>query len=725
MLFYAPDWDDSVDANYDFNNNQHSALQQTDRDPAFIWNLFPPDALPIDGVVFSREHLTDTPGTLDRLRTNGVYTDPHLDLPEWLPTIGTCGAFNYRNLPFPPHDPQEILEFYGDLNVTTGTAIDHLVMGSDPDSTRLYLDQSAFTNTFTPSDLPEKLHNHADIMIDDWPNTWSDIVRPYEPSICTSESTDAFTAADFQGSLNKIISRLETDPRAVYRIEDTAFRHELTTDLAVDMYHQYTSGDWSFRLMAPVHGWNTGTYQSATEQFLDAGYTYLGISGLTTQDDSTIEQTTTAVNTIITQHQDTHTERIDVHLFDFDSTDLFTSIASTSTASFDSASMLRSAWTGGDNYHYQDTRYDAIRVHYPSPTDTLSTAISKSLASQTLQHALTAFDTNTAPSTRITAWLANAARTLDVLETYLVNHRHDTKYDSTNLRDIEATFHEHFPHSDSLTATFSPTFSRHLIKKLRADSSATPIGFSDYTSLIMQASNALASFTPPLERVREQERSDSLAVETIMPVLKWYTTRFGDSDRQPTYRELLEQRPWDDCSCRICSELGIDVVIHRGADRNYRRGFHNTHQFYQSFTDALPKVAIGVALPDQQFTAASGSTISSILQSQTPTFWRELFDVPVAELGAFSSTGFHEWWDTATANALPTQSHSVLSDRYDRVYIYFPSSECENSPEGYIHTSCSVCVYTDPMSLYVDASEYLSETLPTEEATPLPFSKIH
>ena len=53
------------------------------------------------------------------------------------------------------------------------------------------------------------------------------------------------------------------------------------------------------------------------------------------------------------------------------------------------------------------------------------------------------------------------------------------------------------------------------------------------------------------------------------------------------YRELLEDKPWKYCDCRICQELGAEVVIFRGNDRNRRRGFHNTYIFYKRFQELL------------------------------------------------------------------------------------------------------------------------------------------
>ncbi len=58
-------------------------------------------------------------------------------------------------------------------------------------------------------------------------------------------------------------------------------------------------------------------------------------------------------------------------------------------------------------------------------------------------------------------------------------------------------------------------------------------------------------------------------------------------------RRTLEDRPWQKCGCAICQASGVEVVIFRGNNRNRRRGFHNTHVFYQ----LLQKVMAGERIP--------------------------------------------------------------------------------------------------------------------------------
>jgi hypothetical protein len=51
--------------------------------------------------------------------------------------------------------------------------------------------------------------------------------------------------------------------------------------------------------------------------------------------------------------------------------------------------------------------------------------------------------------------------------------------------------------------------------------------------------------------------------------------------RQQLYHETLQDRPWKNCGCAICRDLGVEVIIFRGNNRNRRRGFHNLYTFYR------------------------------------------------------------------------------------------------------------------------------------------------
>jgi hypothetical protein len=58
-----------------------------------------------------------------------------------------------------------------------------------------------------------------------------------------------------------------------------------------------------------------------------------------------------------------------------------------------------------------------------------------------------------------------------------------------------------------------------------------------------------------------------------------YDSFLGEPDRQSEYWRTLHDRPWRSCACGICEEVGIQVVVFRGTERNKRRGFHNLFVF--------------------------------------------------------------------------------------------------------------------------------------------------
>lgn len=57
-----------------------------------------------------------------------------------------------------------------------------------------------------------------------------------------------------------------------------------------------------------------------------------------------------------------------------------------------------------------------------------------------------------------------------------------------------------------------------------------------------------------------------------------------------SYRKTLEARPWEKCICPICSQIGIDVAIFRGTNRNKRRGIHNTWLLYKKVCESFDGV---------------------------------------------------------------------------------------------------------------------------------------
>jgi hypothetical protein len=82
-----------------------------------------------------------------------------------------------------------------------------------------------------------------------------------------------------------------------------------------------------------------------------------------------------------------------------------------------------------------------------------------------------------------------------------------------------------------------------------------------------------------LRLLRAYDRRDA-SVRSVLDALRSYEALYdGKRDRGVHYEETLTDRPWQRCRCGICSDVGVEVAIFRGAERNKRRGFHNLYVF--------------------------------------------------------------------------------------------------------------------------------------------------
>lgn len=689
MKFYVPEWEDAVDARYDFVHDELSSLDKQERERHFIWDIFDYETTPIDGVLISREQVEDSQRKYDRVTEHGVYDDPQLTIPDWLPTISDCGAWGYKSLPFPRYGNDDMLEFYEALNVTVGVTIDHLVLGSGKEKGRLYIDERALHPDFSEDDLPEDLTEQVDIMVDEWPAEWPDLVERYDESIYGVSSIEPFSRHDFEGSIQEILQRMDHDPRAVYREDDKQVRYEMTLENAAEIRDLYDEGNWSFRLMAAFQGWNPTTYGEALDEVLEMGYQYVGIGGVAGSQLKQVEEIVTEVGHRIADYQSEHETRVDTHVFGFAKTDGFETIGRTGMSSIDSASMLRAAWTGGNNYHLNsDERFDAIRVRYASPGDDLDVAVRKSMLGQEVLHALRAFDDGESISKRIRGWYIEADLVLDALVDYLEEYRHDEIYDGHLLRELTTEFREHFQYGRELQASFSDELRKRIVKLLRKDDNGDPINFEEYVDIIDVAREVAKGFPRTPDRVEELEDStgDVATFKQVWTVLEHYaqSRSIDDADLLEDYRKTLRSRPWGWCDCPICENLGIEVAIFRGNNRNRRRGFHNTYRFYQQFKRDLPKMLVVVDADSSFF---NRNSVEGYLSDEYEEFWEEIHDVPVAEIGVVDANGVHEWWQSSPRSVSldPGGIGNQLrkkTERYDMVLYYDPDEDAEFDIEG-------------------------------------------
>ena len=687
MRFYVPEWDDAVDANYDFEYDELSVINRQERELSYIWDIFKPSETPIDGVLISREQAEETNRRAARITEHGVYDDPVLSVPRWLPTISDCGAWGYKSLPFPPYSNAGMLEFYDKIDVSIGVTIDHLVLGSGKERGRLYLDERAFHDEFRKSDIPKRITETVDLMIDEWPSEWPSYVSEYEKSIYTNatENINTFTPEDFSGDAETALNRLSNDSRAVYRQNDKQFRYKLTLRNARKMRALYQEGDYPFRLMVAIQGWTSKSYVNAASTALELGYDYIGIGGVAGSPVHEVRKIVKDIGKRVKKYERDQKTRVDSHVFGFAKSEAFETIGRSGISSFDSASMLRSAWTGGRNYRLDaNQRYDAVRVRYPAHGADIDDAIRTGLQSREMLEALRGYAAKESILERLQDWESAAEATLTETREYLKQHRHDEKFNRSILRDIKVNLRNDFDDARRLKGYFSGELRDRLIKLLRADDSEDPIEFKEYTDLLDIAEEQFESF-PRMSNILKQsdQRLETLTrYDRMWMLLEKYADEMDDNDLLESYRRTLSDRPWEQCNCPICEDHGIEVCIFRGNDRNRRRGFHNTDRFYNEFADALPKIFV---VTKATAPLSDYKTVESFLREEKSEFWEAVHDLPVAEIGVVDMNGVYEWWEASPRNVSLAADKPIRNLReafiqHDQVYVY--DNDNDNSENG-------------------------------------------
>ena len=78
--------------------------------------------------------------------------------------------------------------------------------------------------------------------------------------------------------------------------------------------------------------------------------------------------------------------------------------------------------------------------------------------------------------------------------------------------------------------------------------------------------------------------SDQVSITDVLDAVLDYDRHLARSSETDSmrlkYQRTLLNRPWRSCHCGFCESLGIHILIFRGANRNKRRGAHNTLMLY-------------------------------------------------------------------------------------------------------------------------------------------------
>jgi hypothetical protein len=56
-------------------------------------------------------------------------------------------------------------------------------------------------------------------------------------------------------------------------------------------------------------------------------------------------------------------------------------------------------------------------------------------------------------------------------------------------------------------------------------------------------------------------------------------------------QRTLEHKPWKNCDCAVCRDIGVEVIIFRSSNRNKRRGMHNLGVYHRHLSKTIKEAA--------------------------------------------------------------------------------------------------------------------------------------
>ena len=134
VKYFIPDWDDSVDADYDFIKELHSGGRGNWGNQVYAHQIY--ERPNYDGLLVSRAVVEKSGAKRATLYLHKVHS--FMRVPKDFPIMGDCGAFSYIGQSEPPYQTDEMLDYYTDLGFNLGVSIDHLWFGADTKQDQQY-----------------------------------------------------------------------------------------------------------------------------------------------------------------------------------------------------------------------------------------------------------------------------------------------------------------------------------------------------------------------------------------------------------------------------------------------------------------------------------------------------------------------------------------------------------------------------------------------------------
>ncbi|WP_129727930.1 tRNA-guanine transglycosylase DpdA [Ectobacillus funiculus] len=557
MKYFMPENNDRVDPNFNFITEEHTK----DRDP-FMDDVYAHEIYGVpnyDGVLISKVNIDESEMRKQRILEVGGLRN-FLRLPANIPLYGDCGAFSYINKDKPPYQTEEILQYYSDFQFDIGVSIDHLVIG----------------------------HIAQDVA-------------------------------------------------------KRNYRFDLTLENAKDFLVKHQSGGYQFKPSGIAQGWDPSSYHEAVKQLVEMGYRHISLGGLAYAKSEQILDVLIEVAPLLPEY-------MEVHLFGAARLELLQTYYQLGVTSFDSTAFLKKAWGGasGGNYFTKDQeKYAAVRIPQANTSknpklkelvarDIGEISYFEDMEKKALNYLRSYADGNVSMEETIEAVIRYDSH-YETLKEYKKlykgqvekRNKHivaNLKVTSQELENIAwkiakgTTSKAAVNTAETIlakSATWTPSkilgwVEEQIEKQMRTIHKKEELSqFEEYSwgdvsfhkFLFENIAVVEKYIEDPFLRIMkdiaalEVEVIEKEALTLLSSTLKEYFTEnyetvCANNKLRPHYLRVLADQPWKKCNCEICRGIGVEVIIFRGNNRNRRRGFHNTHVFYEQFKEIMQNTKV-------------------------------------------------------------------------------------------------------------------------------------
>lgn len=384
--------------------------------------------------------------------------------------------------------------------------------------------------------------------------------------------------------------------------EMRTFRYELTLKNAHDFIQKHREGNYKFTPSGIAQGWDVDSYRNSFSELINMGYRHISLGGLALAKSEEILEILHAIAPIVPEY-------LEIHLLGAARLDYLEVFHKLGITSFDSTTFLKKAWGGasGGNYFTQDrNKYAAIRI---PQADEKKNARVKELVNRGIE-TIDSF-------VRLEQNALASVRDLDKEKTDIKNTI-DTvlKYDSyfETLKDYKQKYKKEKAIRDKyITEKLNITeqdFSRiekgmsKVLKDLNKKKKLIGIdkfllgdlmfnSFISNNEEIIKGSVDNEVFEQMIEfSLAEKKAIEEMSLSILETTLKKFFEQnferiYSLNKLRNLYQEVLSDKPWKKCTCAVCKDVGVEVIIFRGNNRNRRRGFHNTYVFYNQLKDII------------------------------------------------------------------------------------------------------------------------------------------